>query len=323
MTERAYVTVDRADSPRLVEVASVGGGGADEISIQDLHDTLNSNTLPAGDADDSLDNMDDEALVASEGKATLGVGLETGITLSLQNAQLAFEGNYVPAQTGTATAIGTTTLTDAGATFIANGVERGAVILNWDDQGATEVLEVLSETQLRHRPFSTGIGMDWQIGDNYSIFNVIRKRVTDGNLVAVDADGITPIDSIFPTFCTQVTVELDTSAAQVATSGLTPSQQEIRDALTLPRSLAPQVDSVDELLDSTPADVVAALGAASYDGVPYTDVIAMLLAMATGRIRETVIGSDKQYEIFAQDNTTVLYTFTKTTVLGNKERVRS
>ncbi len=315
MTERAYITVDRAESPRIVEVAEPGAGGSDDLIIQDLHDTLNSNTLPAGDPDDSLDNMDEPFLLDSQGKAVLSSTLNTGITAVLQNGQLAFEGNYTTAQIGTATSVDATgtSLTDLSAAFQANGVKRGAVIINFDDRSVTEVLRVNSENQLDHRILQAGIANDWTIGDNYAIFNVIQKSVGSGNVVAVDTDGVTPIDAIFPTFATQVVVEKDTSAAQVAAAGLTPSQQQIRDAQKLaPSGGVPATGSVDELLLSNPANVVAALGAELYDNVAYKDVIVILLAMANGRIKENPIGS-KIFEVYEQDGTTILYKFQKTT----------
>jgi hypothetical protein len=275
-----------------------------------LHDTLNSNTLPAGDPDDSLDNMDDDYLLESEGKAQLGGSLETGITTILQNAQLAFEGNYTPAELGTATSADSngTTLTDTSAQFETNGVTRGAVLLNWDDRSATEVLRVVDENTVEHRPLKGGNNNDWEIGDAYSVYNVIQKLVSDGNLVAVDGVG-DPLDAIFPTFCTQVVVALDTSAAAIPTAGLTPSQQEIRDALTLDKSGgAPAAGSVDEKLDSNPANVVTALGDTEYDGVKYSDILQDLLAMASGDITEDPVGT---FTVYERDGLTPRYIFKK------------
>jgi hypothetical protein len=214
MTERAYITVDRAESPRLVEVAKPGSGGSDEVTLQDLHDTLNSNTLPAGDPDDSLDNMDDDYLIDSAGKEDLGGGVQVGITSTLQNAQIAFQGNYVPSQTGTATsadALGKT-LTDTAATFVTNGIKRGDWIVNFSDKSVTEVLRVLSETELQHRTLQSGVQNDWGIGDDYAIFAVIQKEVAGGNIVAVAEDGVTNINTIFPTFATQVVRTSSSSA---------------------------------------------------------------------------------------------------------------
>ena len=68
MTEQSYITANRALSPRLLEVEEVGLGGSDNLFVQDLHDSVNSNTLPVGDPDDSLDNMDDDFLISSAGK---------------------------------------------------------------------------------------------------------------------------------------------------------------------------------------------------------------------------------------------------------------
>ena len=134
MTERAYITVDRAESPRLVEVAEPGSGGSDELAVQDLHDTLSSNSLPAGDPD--LDNLDDDFIIDSAGKEDLGGGIMVGVTTTLQDAQIAFQGNYIPSQIGTATSAdaGGTQLTDLAATFWANNIERGNWVINFSDK---------------------------------------------------------------------------------------------------------------------------------------------------------------------------------------------
>jgi hypothetical protein len=244
MTERAYITVDRGllgvtGIPRLFEVAAPGSGGSDILVLQDLHDTANSNTLPAGDPDDSLDNMDDDFLLDSGGKQSLGGGREVGITTTLHNSQIAFEGNYTPQQTGTATSTDApgTTLTDLSAQFQTNLVERGAVLINYTDRSVTEVLKVVSETVLIHRVLKNGIANDWTIGDAYDIFNVIQKQVNDGNLSAVLDDAPFPTGSelnpIFPTFATQVVVARDVSAALIpGQSGLQPGDtDDIADAV--------------------------------------------------------------------------------------------
>ncbi len=220
MAERSYVTVLWELSPRLVEVAapaiSGGGGGSDEILIQDLHDTLKSNTLQAGEADDSLNNLDDDPLIDSEGKADLGGGLSVGITARLLDGQIAFEANYTPEQSGTATSadVAGTSLTDTSALFITTGVTRGAVIVNFTDQSIAEVLQVNSETQLDHRVLVQGIADDWTSGDVYKIWNVVQKEVGGGNILAEDALGA-DLSPIFPTAFTQVVRTLAVSAALV------------------------------------------------------------------------------------------------------------
>ena len=236
MAEQPYITVDRSESPRLIEIAVDDGGtvgGSNEVSIQDLHDTLNSNTLPAGDPDDSLDNMDDDFLIDSAGKENLGGGLGVGITSTLNNAQVAFAGNYTAAQTGTATsadALGTT-LTDINGEFQTNGITRGYWVINYTDESITEVLEVLSETVLLHRPLTgngTASGADWQIGDRYALFEVVQKEISGGNIVAVDDSQAFPgganISPIFPSFATQV---IRTAASSATIQNLTSIEQAI------------------------------------------------------------------------------------------------
>lgn len=205
MTERAYITVDRADSPRIIDVADVGGGGSNEVAVQDLHDTLNSNTLPAGDPDDSLDNMDDDALIASAGKEDLGGGVMVGITSTLQNSQIAFAGNYTPSQTGTATSADPAglELVDLAADFVANGIARGYWIVNFSDHSVSEILHIQSPTMLHHAVLKSGTLNTWSIGDAYAIFEVVQKEVAGGNVVAIDDVG-DPLTALFPRFATQI-----------------------------------------------------------------------------------------------------------------------
>lgn len=65
-----------------------------------------------------------------------------------------------------------------------------------------------------------------------------------------------------------------------------------------------------------PADVVTQLNDTNYDGVPFGDIMSIMLAMAQGRIVENGTGV---FEFYAQDNSTILYTLTKS---GN-QRTRS
>jgi hypothetical protein len=75
---------------------------------------------------------------------------------------------------------------------------------------------------------------------------------------------------------------------------------------------------LDSTISDIPADVVAALNAEEYDGVSFELVLQILLAMAQGRIVEDPADSGV-FKFYAQDNTTLLYTLTKS---GN-ERNRS
>jgi hypothetical protein len=217
MAERADVTVDWGLSPRLIEVALPSV----ELSNQDMHDTLNSNTLQAGMADDSLDNMDDDPIIDSAGKEDLGGGVEVGITSTLLDGQVAF-GRTAPRSTttDTITSAGTTTVTAAAATFQSDGVVRGDWVVNWTDQSVSEVLAVLSETQLRVRTPS-GVAAatdDYAVNDVISVWEVSECELSGGNTVAVDAVpvSINPLFTTFGRFATRAAASQATTQNQEA-----------------------------------------------------------------------------------------------------------
>lgn len=89
MTIRTDVTVDFTQSPRIITVAPP----STTITIQDLNDTLRSIEYqqPSG--------LQQSSLLAAAGKTALGSGVYTGVTLILQNAQLAFAARAGPATT--------------------------------------------------------------------------------------------------------------------------------------------------------------------------------------------------------------------------------
>ncbi len=213
MAERSDLTTFWEESPRLIELAAP----ATEIIVQDLHDSLNSNTLQASHTDDSLDNMDDDPLIDSAGKEDLGDGREVAITSTLQNAQLMPESRLTTTSEGTITnanAAGTL-LEDNTATFQTDGVTRGAYVVNFTDESVTEVLEVLSQTQLRTRVLRAGTDNDYDLNDSYKIWNVIQVNIGGGNLVAVDDVG-TAISPVFPTFATQILRTTSSSATALS-----------------------------------------------------------------------------------------------------------
>ena len=80
MTFRTDVTIDWIASPRVVEVAEP----STEITIQDLYDT--TAILQA-----RVYNTVFDPIVSAGGKESLGGGVQVGVTLTLQNAQLKFE----------------------------------------------------------------------------------------------------------------------------------------------------------------------------------------------------------------------------------------
>lgn len=208
MTERTDIAVDWAESPRIIEVASPSAN----IAIQDLHDTLRADT-GVDFAESDLDNLDEPYLIDSAGKEDLGGGTKVGITSTLQNGQVAFESRLTPTSTGSVTTSNSagTVLIDNTATFITDGVERGAVVINFSDQSITEVLAVTAETQLRTRVLRAGTLNEYTSGDAYKIWNVQQCEITGGNLVAID-QAEQALSPVFPTAFTQVVRTSSSSA---------------------------------------------------------------------------------------------------------------
>lgn len=85
MAVRNDVSINWFSSPRVITVQSP----STEISIQDLLDTCR-------EAEDDLGNMVYNYLASAAGKENLGGGVRVGITLTLQNAVLAFEARPGP-----------------------------------------------------------------------------------------------------------------------------------------------------------------------------------------------------------------------------------
>ena len=200
MAERSDITVDWGKSPRIAEVALP----STELAAQDLHDTFKSDTLQASEADDSLDNMDDDPLIDSAGKESLGGGTNVGITSTLENTQIAF-GRTAPITSGTVTTASALFLTDSSATFITDGVERGDWVINWTDKCVTEIVQVDSETVLECRPLSGGTNDTFSLNDEYTVWDVEEAQLLGGNIVALDdADQeINPLFTSFGRFCTR------------------------------------------------------------------------------------------------------------------------
>lgn len=214
MTERTDLTTFWEEDPRIIEAASPSV----EIALQDLHDTLRSNTKQAGEGD--LENIDDDFIIDSAGKEDLGGGVSVGITSTLQQAEVAFESRLTPAEEGTITTadgLGTS-LIDSTALFVTNLVKRGAIVINFTDESITEVLKVISETELFTRVLRTGVDNDYDFADVYKVWNVIQCEISGGNLVSVDDVG-DPISAVFPTAFTQI----------VRTSASSATLQELQD----------------------------------------------------------------------------------------------
>jgi hypothetical protein len=211
---RDDIVVDPTRSPRIITVLAPSV----EASIQDLHDTLRA-------WEDEPDNHSYDIIVDSAGKEPLGGGVSVGITMTLANALVEFEARRTPTSTGTATSADLTglVLTDAAATFLADLVAVGASLVNKADGSSGTVRSIDSETQLTLEGLGGGAADDWEIGDDYAVWNVIQCDVNGGNLTAVDEFGTPLTTPIYPSFGTQVSKTLSSSATIAIAAGQTPA----------------------------------------------------------------------------------------------------
>ena len=214
MATRTDVFIRWVLNPRIIEVMSPSV----EMTVQDLVDTIRK-------LEDQFDGMSFPHLLNAGGKEDLGGGIAVGITSTLQDAQILFEGMPLIVSSGTVTTGSGTIvrrairLFDSVATFIADGVERGYVILNYTDRSVAEVLDVVSETELLVGVPVQGTFNDFRIADEYGVSSVIRPTIRGGNVVAVD-DIQVSIDVGLTAAMTMLTVEKSTSAALVSADTL-------------------------------------------------------------------------------------------------------
>ena len=207
MTTRTDVIVDFQPSPRVVEIASP----STEITIQDLIDTLRV------DEEAFTRGLSFPKLIDAAGKEDLGGGVRVGITANLRDAQVSFQARTTPAQTGTVTtgssapAIGYITFEDTGADFIAAGVVRGSLVINFTDRSIADVGDVISPTSLRTKVLVNGSTNTFSVTDDYQVFNIIQCNISGGNLVAVD-EAISSISPAVPTAFTQIVRTASSSA---------------------------------------------------------------------------------------------------------------
>lgn len=202
MPVRPDIVVDWARSPRVVKVLAP----STEVTIQDLVDTLRVRET-------DYEALDDDPLLAdATGKDDLGGGVKVGITATLNNAVVQFEQRGSSRATGTADAASDPThLVDASATFITDGVEPGASIINLDDGSLASVIEVVTETELLTSALSDGTSNVWTTGDTYKVWNEVQCSILGGNLVALDADG-DQMSPVLPSAFTQVVRTSSSSA---------------------------------------------------------------------------------------------------------------
>lgn len=211
MAERGDITVDYAQSPRIVRVAAP----STELTVQDLHDTLR------GVFEEELTDLDQPELVSSAGKEDLGGGVSVGITSTLQNAIVTFEARKTSSESGTVTtgdAAGVT-LIDSAATFVTSSVSPGDWVVNLTDGSCCSVLNVVSETELQTDGLGDGADDEFGLGDSYKIWPVIQCEIDGGNLVATDTGG-SIISPILPSAMTQIVRTSSASATQTEESAI-------------------------------------------------------------------------------------------------------
>ena len=183
MAIRYDVSVNWYTSPRIITVAAPSL----EITIQDLVDTCRY-------LEEQFSNMSYPHLINAAGKEPLGGGIEVGITATLQNAILQFEGRTCLLTSGVATENDSNgvTLTAAGSPngdFITAGVAFGDIVFNVTTGTMAAILEIVSEDTLISQPITGCSVGTWTIGDAYNIYENAVCEVSGGNLVAVDENG--------------------------------------------------------------------------------------------------------------------------------------
>lgn len=208
------VTVDYGLSPRLITIPATSDPFT--VTIEDLQDTLQD-----------IEDEEDDGIVYPRlrdcsGGESLGGGAFVSWTMQLSNAQIRFSASTVPLSEASATANDAAgkILTDASATFVTDGVERGDTVFNWTTRATAMVTEVISQTQLRHVQLFGGSRVSWLIGDDYRVNKVTRCILTAGNLTAVDALGA-PLDPLLESPFTLVERVSATSGALVAAGSIT------------------------------------------------------------------------------------------------------
>ncbi len=246
MAFRSDVTVDFNTSPRIIEIAAP----STTITQQDLVDTLR-------ELEARPEALQYPSLLSAAGKEDLGAGLQVGITTTLLDALLSFQARLTSVSSGTVTSASTTSLIDSAATFVTDGVRRGSVIHNADDNHHADVLAVVSETELSVLHIVGGAENDYDVGESYEVFNIDQCTVTGGNLVALDNVG-NPVNPIFPTFGTQVVISQSTSAAILNLSDITSDVASILSEVTRTRKFTTNRATVGPVDGASPNPTVPA-----------------------------------------------------------------
>jgi len=197
----ATITVYPEESPRYIFISSTENA----ITQQELLNLCR-------EWEQQQENLSYPKLINSAGKEELGGGVTVGITNALQNAKIAFNPVTTSVSSGAATSINSgTELTDTLATFITDGIEPGAIIINFTDLSVATVLTIDSQNQITHQQLDDGSDNTWEIGDVYKIWNITQCDTTGGNITALDVTE-TAMPPILPTAFNQVVKTSSSSA---------------------------------------------------------------------------------------------------------------
>jgi hypothetical protein len=193
---------------------------------------------------------------------------------------------------------------------------------------------------LKFLPAMRAVGGDPTVGGNFlgsTFFTINNWRVLisdattfDGNLFSDDFNSpytTAPGTTIASTQFSNLVDTVAPDSADLITAGVATTGNIIDQTTDLTNTINTQTTTLQNdisgistdlvaISGALPADVVTQLNDTNYDGVPFGDIMSIMLAMAQGRIVENGTGV---FEFYAQDNSTILYTLTKS---GN-QRTRS
>lgn len=108
-------------------------------------------------------------------------------------------GSSISSGSATSADAGGQTLVDTSATFITSGVKKGHAVVNFTDQSLGTVQSVDSETQLTMSALADGTDNQWEIGDNYKIYNKNINAylyIDDGSAGGVSQDKVDEVDTV-------------------------------------------------------------------------------------------------------------------------------
>lgn len=180
----------------------------------------------------------------------------------------------------------------------------------------------LKRDHLKFAPAMRSVGGDPTTGGNFlgsTFFTIngwtilIRDNVDFvGNLFSDDFPTPFVVDDDINLATSQVSNLIDKvnfNSSDLIAAGVATTTNINDQTTTLQTDIVNQTTILSNEINNIPSGVVTQLGVQTYDGVPYADIMAILLSMAQGRINETSSGV---FQFYAQDNNTILYTLTKT-----------